>query len=145
MANVAVERMLVVQVGDLVCAVPAEMTREVLEVIEPTRLPGVEDAVDGLVNIRGTLVTVVDAHQLLGRTPGPGHEGAMVVLEIFDRVCALRVGRLMDLVAVPQEDIDAREDLPGVDPRVVRAIGRFRDVPFVLLDLEELLRPIMGT
>jgi len=145
MPNVAVERVLVFTVGDLVCGVPAEVTREVLSPVPVTRLPGVAEAVDGLVNVRGTLLTVVDSHRLLDQTPRDDQEGAIVVLEVFDRMCGLRVGRLMDLVAVPQDAVDGRETLPGVDPVIVKAVGRHRDVPFVLLDLEELLRPIMGT
>lgn len=145
MANVAVERVLVFEVGDLVCAVPAAVTREVLSPVATTRLPGVSDAVDGLVNIRGTLLTVIDGHRLLGRPADPDHEGAIVVLEVFDRICGLRVGRLVDLVAIPADAVDGRDTLPGVDPGIVKAVGRHEGDPFVLLDLEELLRPVMGT
>lgn len=145
MPNVAVERVLVFEVGDLVCAVPAAVTREVLSSVATTRLPGVSDVVDGLVNIRGTLLTVIDGHRLLGRPADPDHEGAIVVLEVFDRVCGLRVGRLVDLVAVPADAVDGRDTLPGVDPGIVKAVGRYQDDTFVVLDLEELLRPVMGT
>ncbi|TDJ53988.1 MAG: hypothetical protein E2O47_07050 [Gemmatimonadetes bacterium] len=145
MTNVAVERVLVFEVGDLVCAVPAGVTREVISPVAITRLPGVSDVVDGLINIRGTLLTVIDGHRLLGRPANPDHEGAIVVLEVFDRVCGLRVGRLVDLVAVPADAVDGRDTLPGVDPGIVKAVGRHQDSPFVLLDLEELLRPVMGT
>lgn len=145
MTDVTVERFLVFEVGDLVCAVPAEVTREVLSPMAATRLPGVSDVVEGLVNIRGTLLTVVDGHRLLGRPADPSHEGAIVMLEVFDRGCGLRVGRLVDLVAIPAGAIDDGEALPGVDPGIVKAVGRHQDEPFVLLDLEELLRPVMGT
>jgi purine-binding chemotaxis protein CheW len=145
MPSVAVEQVLICEVGNLVCAVPAEVTREVLSPSPTTRLPGAPPAVDGLVNVRGTLLTVVDAHRLLDMDPDPGHDGAVVVLEVFDRRCGLYVGRVDDLVAVPLAEVENREALPGVDPRIVRAIGRRGNTPFVILNLEELLRPIMGT
>jgi purine-binding chemotaxis protein CheW len=145
MPNIAVEQVLIFVVGDLVCAVPAGVTREVLSPVAATRLPGVSDVVDGLVNIRGTLLTVVDGHRLLRRPADPDHEGAIIVLNVFDRSCGLRVGRLVDLVVIPADAIDGRDTLPGVDPRIVKAVGRHQDDPFVLLDLEELLRPVMGT
>jgi len=145
MTNITLERVLVFEVGDLACAVPAGVTREVLAPAPSTRLPGAPEAVAGLVNIRGNLLTVIDAHRLLGRPARPDHEGAIVALEVFDRSCGLRVGRVVDLVAVPAEAVAGRDQLPGVDPRIVLAVGRHQDQPFVLLDLEELLRPIMGT
>lgn len=143
MPNITIERVLVFEVGDLMCAVPAGVTREVLSSMPATRLPGVSDVVDGLVNIRGNLLTVIDGHNLLGRTPVADQEGAIIVLDVFDRNCGLRVGRLVDLVAVPHDAVDDRQSLPGVDPGIVRAVGRHEDTPFVLLDLEELLRPVM--
>lgn len=145
MPNVAVERVLVFEVGDLVCAVPARVTREVLSPIAATRLPGAPDVVDGLVNLRGTLLTVIDGHQLLARPADPDHEGAIVVLEVFGRRYGLRVGRLVDLVAIPADAMDDRDTLPGVDPGIVKAVGRHQDDPFVLLDLEALLRPVVRT
>lgn len=145
MPNIAIERVLVFEVGDLVCAVPAGVTREVLSPVATTRLPGVSEVVDGLVNIRGTLLTVIDGHRLLGRTPVESHEGAIIVLDVLDRKCGLRVGRLVDLVAVPQDAVDDRDSLPGVDPSMVQAVGRYQDTPFVQLDLEELLRPVLRT
>ncbi|MEE8060251.1 MAG: chemotaxis protein CheW [Gemmatimonadales bacterium] len=145
MPSVAAERVLVCEIGSLVCAVPAEVTREVLSPMPATRLPGAPPSVDGLVNIRGALLTVVDAHRLLDLEPNPAHEGAVVVLEVFDRRCGLLVGRVVDLVAVPLAEVENREALPGVDARIVKAMGWHQEAPFVILDLEELLRPIMGT
>ena len=98
-----------------------------------------------LANIRGTLLTVVDAHRLLDQEPNPFHEGALVVLEVFDRRCGLQVGRVVDLVSVPLAEVENREVLPGVDARIVKAMAWHQEAPFVILDLEELLRPIMGT
>jgi len=69
----------VFRVGDLLCAAPAGIVREILPVLQPTRIPGVAEAVDGLVNVRGALLTVLDAHRLLARDRSSADEGAIVV------------------------------------------------------------------
>jgi len=144
MAELTVDRVLVFEVGDLTCALPAEVTHEVLPSEPATRLPGAPPSVDGLVNVRGTLLTVIDAHRLLGRERLPEHEGAIVAVEVFRRRCGLRVGRVVDLLRIPAGGIAAREDLPGVEPAIVRGVGRTGGRPFIVLDLETLLRPVMG-
>jgi hypothetical protein len=37
-----------------------------------------------------------------------------------------------------------RADLPGVDPRLVRAVGVLGEQHFILLDIDALLAPIIG-
>ena len=61
----------VFRIGDLTCAAPAARVREVLPRLPATRIPGVAGAVEGLVNLRGGLLTVIDGHLLLGRPAGP--------------------------------------------------------------------------
>ena len=109
-----------------------------------TRIPGVADAVEGLVNVRGGLLTVLDGHRLLGRERNPADEGAIVVLSVAGRDCGLIVSEVRDFVELPAVAIAERASLPGVDPRVVRAVARRGDEHFVMLDTEALLAPMLG-
>ena len=88
----------------LVCAAPAGIVREILPRLPATRIPGVAEAVEGLVNVRGTLVTVVDGHVLLAsRTGRVDDEGAIVVAG-SRRARPLRAcGRqVLDFLEVPE-------------------------------------------
>lgn len=118
--------------------------REILPVLAATRIPGVADAVEGLVNVRGGLLTVLDGHRLLGRERDLADEGAIVVLTVGDRTCGLIVSEVRDFVELPAAAVAERASLPGVDPRVVRAVARRGDEHFVMLDTEALLAPMLG-
>jgi chemotaxis signal transduction protein len=134
----------VFRVGDLICAAPAGIVREILPVLSATRIPGVGDAVDGLVNVRGALLTVVDAHRLLGRERGAEDEGSIVVLRTAGRTFGLLVGEVRDFVELPAASVAPREQLPGVDPRIVSAIARRGEEHFILLDIDALVAPVLG-
>ncbi|HEX6645048.1 MAG TPA: chemotaxis protein CheW [Gemmatimonadales bacterium] len=134
----------VFRVGDLVCAAPAGIVREILPALAATRIPGVGDAVDGLVNVRGGLLTVLDAHRLLGRERDAGDDASIIVLTAARRTFGLLVGEVRDFVELPASDVAARERLPGVDPRIVRAVARRGDDHFILLDIEALVAPVLG-
>lgn len=132
------------RIGALNCAAPAGIVREILPRLQATRIPGVAHTIEGLVNVRGSLLTVLDGHRLLGQEPRPEDEGAIVVLEVGGRRYGLGVGQVVDFLELPQGTIAERGELPGVDPRMVRAVGLVEDRPFVLLDVDALLEPLIG-
>jgi purine-binding chemotaxis protein CheW len=144
MADSPTLRTVLFRVGDLVCALPAGIVREVLPPLPPTRIPGAAETVQGLVNVRGALLTVIDAHRLLGRAPLADDEGAIVVVERGARGVGLLVGQVLDFLQVPADAIADRDRLPGVDARIARAVGRWGGHHFVLLDLDALLAPLLG-
>src|SRR6266508_2070998 len=72
MSEATLVRLLVFRVGNLVCAAEVDAVREILPRLPTTRIPGAPPVVAGLVNVRGTLVTVVEGWRALGQPePGP--------------------------------------------------------------------------
>src|SRR4051794_22667913 len=72
-------RLLLFRVGNLACAAEVDQVREILPRLPTTRIPGAPPVVAGLVNVRGTLVTVVEGWRALGLpappTPSPSEAG----------------------------------------------------------------------
>jgi purine-binding chemotaxis protein CheW len=133
------------RIGALICAAPAGIVREILPRLPATRIPGVAEAIEGLVNVRGTLLTVLDGHVLLQQPRQADDEGAIVVLDVAGRRYGLGVGQVIDFLEVPGQSIAERSDLPGIDPRLVKAVGIRGDQHFILLDVDALVAPIIGS
>jgi purine-binding chemotaxis protein CheW len=145
MANPPTLHAVIFRIGALNCAAPAGIVREILPRLPVTRIPGVADVVEGLVNVRGSLLTVLDGHRLLQQPSRAEDEGAIVVVEVGGRRYGLGVGQVVDFLEVPARAMAERADLPGVDPRLVRAVGILDDRPFVVLDMDVLFAPVIGT
>jgi chemotaxis signal transduction protein len=96
------------------------------------------------VNVRGSLLTVLDGHLLLDQPRRQSDEGAIVVLEVKGRGYGLGVSQVLDFLEVPGSSVVERRDLPGVDPRLVKAVGQGLDQHFILLDIDALFAPIIG-
>ncbi len=141
MADFSGVRLLVFRVADLACAAEAATVREILSTQSATRVPGAPDAVAGLINVRGALVTLVDGRRALGHEAA-SDGGSILLLDVGPRTVGLVVDEVIDLLAVPSADLADRSALPGVDPAVVRAVGRRADLSFVLLDFDALLGPM---
>jgi purine-binding chemotaxis protein CheW len=144
MANSKTLHAVIFRIGALICAAPAGIVREILPRLPATRIPGVAPAIEGLVNVRGSLLTVLDGHRLLQQERGAEDEGAIVVVEVAGRRYGLGVGQVLDFLEVPEHAVAQRADLAGVDPRLVRAVGVRGDRHFVVLDVDALFAPIVG-
>jgi chemotaxis signal transduction protein len=162
--SLATARLLVFRVGTLACAAEVEQVREILPRLPTTRIPGAPPVVAGLVNVRGTLVTVVEGWRALGQaapTADPAAAaqtssltGSTIILGVSagEREGAVRkllgftVDEVIDLRSEGDTRLEGRDRLPGVDPTLVRAVGRTAtgDV-FIVLDVAALLGPILTT
>jgi len=148
MSDAGVVRLLIFRVGHLLCATEAERVREILPRLAATRIPGAPAVVAGLVNVRGTLVTVVEGWRAL-RQPEPAAsdvDGTTVLLEVDGgKVLGFTVDEVVDLLAVGGDALESRQALPGIDPTLVRAVGRRAGQLFVVLDTDALLNPILSS
>jgi chemotaxis signal transduction protein len=166
-------RLLVFRVGTLACAAEVDQVREILPRLPTTRIPGALPAVAGLVNVRGTLVTVVEGWRALGQSapsnpaaPSPSESepdtGSTIILELprdgardngSRRVIGFTVDEVIDMLAAGDATLEERQALPGVDPMLVRAVGRLKREGeggeavgrelFIVLDVAALLGPIL--
>ncbi|NOT07069.1 MAG: hypothetical protein HOP28_02575 [Gemmatimonadales bacterium] len=112
-------RVVVCRVGGNRFALPVVAVREVVTSGIKARIPGAPAAVTGVVNLRGTLLTVISGAVLVGGAE-PGLGGWLVVLAAFEG----RVGIEVEEV----EDIQIAEASEGV----------------ALLDVESLIRPLLA-
>ncbi len=145
MAETTAASLVIFRVGDLICALPVAAVREIVPALGAARIPGAVDGVEGLVNVRGRLVTVVDGRRMLGRAAGePGAEPSILLLQVHGRPLGLLVDQVHDLVHVPASALEDRGTLPGVDPQIVRAVGRWESLVFVVLDPDVVLGPVLA-
>ncbi len=139
-------RLLLFRSAGQTLAIDAAAAREILPVVPATRIPGAAAAVRGLVNVRGLLVTLIDAARALGMgslpAPSPG-AGAVLLLDHKGRRVGLVVDEVLDLAVVDDAALEARGALPGVRPDLVRAVGSAAGQSFVQLETSALLEPLL--
>jgi purine-binding chemotaxis protein CheW len=142
---VGARRLLLFRSAGHTLAIDAGAAREILPGQTATRIPGAGRAVRGLVNVRGVLVTLIDAAAAMGLDAGPASPsgGAVLVLEYKGRRVGLVVDEVLDLAAVDDADLDGRGALPGVRPDLVQAVGATAGRSFVQLETDALLEPLL--
>jgi purine-binding chemotaxis protein CheW len=115
---------------------PAIIVRELLRAVAITPIPRAPKLVEGVVNIRGQIVPVVDIRQWL-LLPAKANEPAdhLLVVNSGERLLALRVDRALELARLGAGAVDNVHDLPGARDQV----AKLPDGLILLPDLETLL------
>jgi purine-binding chemotaxis protein CheW len=109
--------LLVFEVGGQRFGLPAADVREVLRAVTLTPLPHAPALVEGVINVRGTLVPVLDIRARFRLPPKPlDHTDHLIVARAAGRLVALRVDRALELA---RPDAAAVERAEAVVPGVV--------------------------
>lgn len=132
--------------GEEEYGIPVLEVREIVGVLPITPLPGSDASVLGVVNLRGSVISVVDLRTRIGIERAPIDEESCVV--VVDRVIEGKrtvVGVLVDRVAEVREiDGGQTTDLPelgaDVDEACLLGFGRVGDRLVILLDVNAVLQ-----
>ena len=134
-------------VADLVCAVPIERVREILQVGRLTTMPRTPAVVRGVMNLRGAVVPVVDLGQRLARrSVDVGRRSCIVVVELAacDDYAASTMGLLVDgvfeVADIAPEAVSAVPPLGTPVPAdYLRGILQIDRRPVHLLEIDRVL------
>src|SRR5205085_8492167 len=103
---------LVFEVAGRRFGLPAAVVREVLRAVALTPLPKAPAVVEGLVNVRGTLVPVLDVRGRFGLPAKPlAPTDHLIVARAGGRLVALRVDHAHDLLPLTPADLRPARDV----------------------------------
>ncbi len=116
----------------------------VQEIIRPTdltRVPHAPDFVEGVINLRGRILPVVDLRTRFGF---PGRERddevRIIVVEIGDRTVGFVADSVREVLRVDVTSIEPAPELAvGIDAGYLRGVAKLDERLLILLDLENLL------
>ncbi|HEX5973320.1 MAG TPA: chemotaxis protein CheW [Gemmatimonadaceae bacterium] len=132
--------MLLFRVGTRVYGCGIGDVREIVPYRPATRLPGAPEFVQGLINLRGVIATVLDLGAWI--EPGAGtREGSIVLVEQGARQVGLVVDEVLDVQAIVPEPL---EDVAGARGGVLRGVGRLHDTVVILLDVGRLVGQVLA-
>ena len=117
------------------------MVQEIIRMLQITKVPNSPDFVDGVVNIRGRIIPVVDLRCKLGM-PRKEHdkETRIVVVEVSGKTIGFIVDAVTEVLRIPSSIIEApTEIIAGVNSEFIKAVGKLEDRLLILIDLEKIL------
>ena len=112
--------------------------QEVIKYQEMTRVPLAPGVVQGLINLRGQIVTAIDLRRRLGLPDRePGQRPMNVVVRTDDGTVSLLVDEIGDVLEVPDETFERPPDtINGVACELVRGVYKLKERLLLVLDVE---------
>lgn len=117
-----------------------ERIREILAQADVFFVPGCPASMEGVINVRGDIESVIRPHDMLHLPDGKPERGSSILLGSSSSMSSgIRVDRVIDVVDMPQSSI---QPPPATVPEHMRALVlgvlQFQDLPVAVLDLERL-------
>ena len=142
--HVPTRRLLVFNLGGSSFACDMDSFREIVPPQHVTRLPGAPDTVTGLINLRGTIVTIIDGGTTLGRQPYGRAEGLILLVDYFDRWVGIGVDDVRDIQDVPIDQFGSAEasELPILG--AVTGAVEIEGERVLVLDIKTVVQQVIG-
>lgn len=129
-------------VGGLFFGIEVLRVQEVLRYLEMTRVPLAPEAIKGLINLRGQIVTAVDMRRQLGLEERQDGQLPMnLVVRSGDGAISLLVDEIGDVLDVPANSYEpAPDNLPAKQREMIGGIYKLDGRLLLVLDTERALQ-----
>jgi purine-binding chemotaxis protein CheW len=129
------------QVGRETYGVPITSLHEIVRVPEITAVPDAPDYMEGVINLRGKIVSVIDLRKRLGEKKiNTGKRNRILVVEHNGRLSGLIVDSASEVLKIPPSDVEASPAaLQEGGLNCVTGLGKYKGRLIVLLDMTRLL------
>lgn len=128
----------VFSIGDEEFALDISQVREIIKPPAVTRLPHAADFIEGVTNLRGQVIPIVDLRKRFG-VEGQAPDPRVVVAEVDGEKVGLRVDSVTEVRRIPASDIEPPpESVAGIKTDFLKGVGKVEHRLVILLDINKL-------
>lgn len=130
------------RIGNETYGVRIASVREIVRVPEITVVPNAPEVIEGVVNLRGKIIPVMDLRKRFGNpATQPDKKNRILVVELENKLLGLIVSSASEVLKIPPSEIES----PGSvfaegEASYVTGVGKLKGRLIILLDIARLLR-----
>jgi purine-binding chemotaxis protein CheW len=133
------------RVGTELFGVPISAVQEIVRVPAIARIPQSPDFVEGVINLRGRVITVIDMRKRLGQ-PAPDLENGenkkarILVVEADRRLVGVIVDEVAEVLRLAEDQTEpAPPMVAGLSNQYILGVGKLHDDLLILIEIEKIL------
>lgn len=129
------------RIGDETFGVRIGSVREIVRVPEITNVPNAQETIEGVINLRGKIIPVVDLRKRFGQVEiTADKKNRILVVELENKLVGLIVNSASEVLKIPPSQIES----PGSvfadgESSYVTGVGKLKGRLIILLDISKLL------
>ena len=113
--------------------------QEILNFIQPTPIPNCPDYLKGIINLRGTIILVIDLRARFHfDSPMDPNNCVIVVVAIGNKKYGLVVDSVSDVLTINEENIQEDIDIhSGIDNRYIMGLVKANEQMIILVNIDK--------
>jgi purine-binding chemotaxis protein CheW len=130
------------RIGRETFGIPINLVHEIVRVPEITSVPDAPDFIEGVINLRGKIISIVDLRKRFGEKQiTAGKKNRILVVEVEGRMVGLIVDAASEVLKLSSEEIEPPPNtfVEG-DLNYVTGLGKLRDRLIILIELNKILQ-----
>lgn len=129
------------KIGEEEFGVDILKVQEINRMLEITQVPNSPEFVEGIINLRGKVIPVIDLRIKLNMVKKEYDSNTrVVVVEVNNRVVGFIVDEVSEVLRIPKSITEPPPALvSGISSEFITAVGKLENRLLILLDLEKIL------
>jgi purine-binding chemotaxis protein CheW len=135
-------QLIIFKIADEEFAVNIHQVREIVRMMPITTIPRSAEFIEGVVNLRGQVLIIMDLAKRLGlKALERGERTRIVVVEVEETSIGMIVDNVTEVLRLGVDKIVKTPDLTDVDitKKYITGIGKLKDRLLILIDLAAIL------
>jgi len=136
-------QVIVFKLGNEKYGVEISQVREIIRPAQITRIPNTPDFIEGVINLRGQITTIINLRKRFGLENKPiDNDTRIIVVEHNNSVIGMMVDSVSEVKYLSEREV---ESLPPIvtsrnESSFLKGVGKLPDGLMVLIDLNKVLR-----
>ncbi|TWU33304.1 chemotaxis protein CheW [Novipirellula artificiosorum] len=118
-----------------------DQIQEIVMLDQVTKTPQVADYVEGVRNLRGAIIPIINLRRLLGLAPIPADNNTRtIVVNVGDRTIGCTVDSVTQVIRIPEQSIQPAPDtMTAEGNRDIAGFAKMGDNLVIIMNIDELL------
>jgi purine-binding chemotaxis protein CheW len=115
--------------------------QEIIRMQEITNVPNAPDFVEGVINLRGRVIPIVDLRKRFGLEAKEHSKATRIIVVMIDQVTVgLIVDEVSEVLRIPEDTVEPPPPIvAGIEADYIKGVGKLEDRLLILLDLNKIL------
>ncbi|MDR3590886.1 MAG: chemotaxis protein CheW [Negativicutes bacterium] len=136
----AEEQVVVFHLGNEEYCVPIHQVREIIQYQGATKLPGTPIHVEGIINLRGRVIPVIDLAVQLSLAAKSGQRQALIV-DLGENNFGIIVDQVSEVLRLADSQLEAAPVQTAGERTYIRGVAKTEDRILIMLELASLVEP----
>lgn len=117
------------------------LIQEIIRMLQITKVPNAPSYVDGVVNLRGKIIPVIDLRSKMGMQRKEHDSNTrIIVVEVTGKTVGFIVDSVTEVLRIPADITEPPPSMvAGINSEFIKSVGKLDDRLLILIDLEKIL------